>query len=236
MELPLHSLALNQASEAMAAFFAQQRVVACIGDHFALSCFCLTRPLQGVVVGAATTEDEGVDLVARTNPSLVICTEDLESGYGINLLRRVKHTLPNCKRLILLKRETQSVVQEAMEACADAVIFQSSLGNGKGDFIQALTALAEGSVYYPEKIRRLVAVQAMNADLPTLVDSLTKRELEVVTAVARGLKNQAIAETLCISLETVKTHLANAMGKLGAQDRTQLAVMALLHGLIGPMG
>ena len=49
----------------------------------------------------------------------------------------------------MLVRETQAVVQEAMQAYADAVIFKSSLGTGKGDFIQALHTLSEGGVYLP---------------------------------------------------------------------------------------
>jgi len=69
-----------------------------------------------------------------------------------------------------------------------------------------------------------------------LIEELTERELEVVAGIARGLTNQAIAESLAISLETVKTHVVNAKDKLGAADRTQLAVMALLYGLIDPLG
>ena len=67
----------------------------------------------------------------RHKPSLLICTSDLETGYGMNLLRRVKAELPTCQLLIVLVRETQAVVQEAMEAYADAAIFKSSLGTGK---------------------------------------------------------------------------------------------------------
>ena len=73
----------------------------------------------------------------------------------MNLLRRVKAELPACQLLIVLERETQGVVTEAMEAYADAVIFKSSLGTGNGDFIQALQTLSEGGVYFPEEIRRL---------------------------------------------------------------------------------
>ena len=62
----------------------------------------------------------------------------------MNLLRRVKAELPTCQLLIVLVRETQAVVQEAMQAYADAVIFKSSLGTGKGDFVQALQTLSEG--------------------------------------------------------------------------------------------
>ena len=67
------------------------------------------------------------------------------------------------------------------------------------------------------------------------MEELARRELDVAAAVARGLKNNAIADQLGISLETVKTHLSNAMDKLGARDRTQMAVTALLYGLIDPL-
>ena len=77
------------------------------------------------MVGAATTEDGGFELVLRHKPSLLICSSDLETGYGMNLLRWVKaEQLPTCQLLIVLVRETQAVVQEAMQACADAVIFK----------------------------------------------------------------------------------------------------------------
>ena len=69
-----------------------------------------------------------------------------------------------------------------------------------------------------------------------MIEELTERELEVVAGVALGLTKQGIGSSLGISVETVKTHVVNAKDKLGAADRTQLAVMALLYGLIYPLG
>ena len=89
---------------------------------------------------------------------------------------------------------------------------------------------------YPEQIRRLSSVQLPRPELPPLVEGLSERELEVTTGVSHGLTNKAIAASLGITLETVKSHVVNAMGKLGARGRTQLAVMALLYGLIDPLG
>ncbi|MDD9803265.1 MAG: response regulator transcription factor [Cyanobacteria bacterium MAG STY1_bin_7] len=231
MELRLESSALRDGIDATAQFFKTQRMVACCGDRFTLACLCLAEPIRRAV-GAATTEEEGFELVLRHKPSLLICTSDLETGYGMNLLRRVKAELPACQLLIVLVRETQAVVQ----AYADAVIFKSILGTGKGDFVQALQTLSEGGVYLPGEIRKLGAAEAPNPNLPPLIEELTERELEVVAGVARGLTNQGIGSSLGISVETVKTHVVNAKDKLGAADRTQLAVMALLYGLIDPLG
>ena len=69
-----------------------------------------------------------------------------------------------------------------------------------------------------------------------MIEELTERKLEVVAGVARGFTNEGIGNSLGISVETVKTHLVNAKDKLGAADCTQLAVMALLYGLIDPLG
>ena len=102
MELRLESRALNEAIQATAQFFKTQRVVACCGDRLTLACLCLclclclAEPIRRAVVGAATTEEEGFELVLRHKPSLLICSSDLETGYGMNLLRRVKAELPTC--------------------------------------------------------------------------------------------------------------------------------------------
>ena len=73
-------------------------------------------------MGAATTEDEGFELVMSRQPDLLICSSDLEVGYGLNLLKRVKTARPTCLLLIVLVRETPEVVQEAMDCFANGVI------------------------------------------------------------------------------------------------------------------
>ena len=225
MELRLDSRTTQDAIAQAAELLEHRRLVLAFGDRLTLSALAIAEPIQPSLVGAATTEDEGVELVLRTQPDLLICSSDLETGYGPVLLKRVKAELPTCQLLIVLERETKALVREALDAFADGVIFKSSLGTGRGDLIAALHTIADGGVYYPAEIRRL----------PPLVEELTQRELDVAAAVARGLKNNAIADLLGISLETVKTHVGNAMDKLGARDRTQMAVTALLYGLIDPL-
>ena len=234
MELRLDSRVNQEAIAQASELLKDRRIVVVFGDRLSLISFALVDAINPSLVGAATTEEEGFELVLRTQPDLLICSSDLESGYGINLLRRVKAELPTCQLLIVLVRETQTVVQEAMEAFADGVVFKSSLGTGRGDLISALRTLAEGGVYFPEQIRR-IAASTPQPDLPPLVEELSPRELEVAAGVARGLKNNAIATLLGLSVETVKTHVGNAMDKLGARDRTQMAVTALLYGLIDPL-
>ena len=113
MELRLDSRppqkALDQATEVLR----DRRLVVVFGDRLTLISFALMEPVRSPLLAAATTEDEGFELVLRTQPDLLICSSDLETGYGINLLRRVKLELPTCQLLIVLARETQASVQEA---------------------------------------------------------------------------------------------------------------------------
>ena len=235
MELRLDTRALQDAVARAKQLLKDRRLVVVFGDRLTLMSFCVAEPIRPSLVGAATTEDEGFELVRRTQPDLLICSSDLETGYGPCLLRRVKAEYPCCQLLIVLARETEEAVCEAMGAYADGVVFKSSLGTGRGDLISALQTIADGGVYYPEDICR-IAASVPQPNLPGLVEELTPRELEVVAAVSHGLKNNSIADRLGVSVETVKTHVGNAMDKLGARDRTQMAVTALLYGLIDPQG
>ena len=97
----------------------------------------LAEPILQSLVGGTTTEDEVLQIQLESNPDLLITSEDLERGYGIRLVEKAKKQSPDLKALIFLSRETPEVVQEAMEAGADGVMFISSIGSRDGDFIHA---------------------------------------------------------------------------------------------------
>ncbi len=221
---------MKKAAEACQKLLAKKRVLVSSKNRLTLSALCLCTPILQSLVGGATTEDEALQIQKESNPDILITSEDLEKGYGIRLVEIAKQKSPDLKALIFLKRETPEVVQEAMEAGADGVMFNSSIGSGNGDFIQALSTTNSGGIYYPKAVRQVATAKVKSA--PILIDPLSERELEVIRGIIQGLKNNEIAETLFISTETVKSHVSNAIQKLGVKDRTQAAVYALTHGLV----
>ena len=222
--------AIQQASDACKNMLENKRVLVCSKNRLTLTSLSLAAPILQSLVGGATTEDEALQIQLESNPDLLITSEDLERGYGIRLVEKAKDHSPDLKALIFLQRETPEVVQEAMQAGADGVMFMSSIGTGNGDFIHALSTTNSGGIYYPRAVREAATAKVKPA--PILVDPLSERELEVIRCIIRGMRNTEIAESLFVSAETVKSHVSTAIHKLGVRDRTQAAVFALTHGLI----
>jgi len=93
----------------------------------------------------------------------------------------------------------------------------------------AIHAVLEGHVWLPPALQAEITARLRE---PTSV-SLTRREREIVRHVALGLRNAEVAERLCVSEGTVKTHLNNIFQKLGLRDRVELALYAVRMGIIG---
>ena len=222
--------ALQKAVDACKHMLANKRVLVCSKNRLTLTAVSLAEPILQSLVGGATTEYEALQIQLESNPDLLITSEDLESGYGIRLVEKAKQQSPGLKALIFLSCETPEVVQEAIEAGADGVMFVSSIGTGDGDFIHALRTTNSGGIYYPRAV--LEAATAKVKPAPILVDPLSERELEVIQCIIQGMKNTEIADSLFVSAETVKSHVSTAIHKLGVRDRTQAAVYALTHGLV----
>lgn len=142
--------------------------------------------------------------VADPLPVVVVTTFDLDE--------HVHEALRSGARGFLLKDAGPRLLQEAVRAAAD------------GESIVSPTITTRLLAHYAE------GSAARSA--PDLAEPLTARETEVVQVVARGLTNHEIAERLVVSLSTVKAHLAAAQRKIGARNRTEMAVWAWESGLM----
>ncbi len=220
-----HNSLLNSLSETES-LLANKKILVCSGDRLTLTASMLTNEIKNSIIGGATTEDEALDIFFDKQPNLLITSENLERGYGIRLVEKVKKYRPNTKALIFLHREKCDVVKEAREAGADGVMFVSNIGSGDGDFINALRITSKGGIYLPK------CVSCSNSKpLADTIEPLSIREKQVVKCMVAGMKNTEIAKELTISPETVKSHVSTTIHKLGVRDRTQAVVFALTHDL-----
>ena len=183
----------------------------------------MVPPITNTLVGAFSTEREALAACKEKQPDLLYVTESLEQGYGIHLANKVNQVSPKTRVLLFLHRENQEVVREALDAHIDGIAFVSSIGKGiKGDFFQSLSAIANGSSYYPKDVREMAGFQKSQ-----ILNDLSAREIEVLEALCRGMNNKDIAASMVVSPETVKTHVSTIISKLGVKDRTQAVITSI---------
>ncbi len=191
------------------------------------------------VVGEAADGRAAVDLVSQKRPDVVLMDIRMPGMSGVEATALISgdERLSTTRVLILTTFDLDEYVFDALRAGASGFLLKDTL---PGDLLAAVRVVAAGeALLAPSAPRRLMAEFARRpasqpATAPVTVDQLTPRELEVWAAVARGLSNGEIADTLFMSYATAKTHVSRLLTKLGARDRAQLVILAYESGVVSP--
>ncbi|SBO44468.1 response regulator transcription factor [Cyanobium sp. NIES-981] len=220
--------ALRERGRQTATLLQNRRLVLCHGNRVSLGVFLAGSLARDSVVGAATTASEGLELVERLAPDLLVVCDVLEQGNGIDLLVTLKARRPELAVVLLVSREQRwHRLQEAIAAGCEGLVAEPRFGQGSG--LAAVQAVCCGGVYIDHTLRSVV--RGLPREQQPL-EPLTARELEVLARVARGCSNVEIGRDLYLSVDTVKTHLQNVLRKLPAKDRAHAAVLGVCWGLI----
>ena len=204
-----------------------KRFVVSTGNRLQLAAMCHAWFLKGGLVGGFTTEKETVECCKAEEPDFLLIVDDLEVGYALPCIRAVKQASPNTRCILFTDRETLPVVRDALNAATDGVVFVSSIGMGiDGDFGPAIKTVSDGNVYYPENVR-----QTAGFEIKPLPSDLSARELDVLKELCNGKSNKEIAESLVLSIETIKTYCSSLISKLGCDTRLEAAVIGIRSGL-----
>jgi DNA-binding NarL/FixJ family response regulator len=189
------------------------------------------------VVAEAATGREAVELARQAQADVVLMDirmPDLD-GLAATRLITADEDLAGVRVLILTTFEIDEYVFQALRAGASGFLGKSA---EPAELLDAIRVVHRGdALLSPAATRTLIARYLTVSDhteprSPRALSTLTDREREVLTLLAGGLPNDAIAERLVVSPHTVKTHVNRAMTKLGAHDRAQLVVIAYETGLV----
>ena len=186
------------------------------------------------VVGEAADGAEAISVCAELSPDVVLMDVRMPGVDGIDATRAVTATGAPPKVLVLTTFDLDDVVYDALRAGASGFLLKDA---PEERLIMAIRVVADGgSLFAPSVTRALIAEFAQRSrQSPTAsVDRLTERETEVLVQIARGLSNAEIAETLFVTENTVKTHVARILMKLGLRDRVQAVVLAYECSLVTP--
>lgn len=185
------------------------------------------------VVGEAADGEEALRRVAELNPDVVLMDVRMPRMNGLEALRALRRTDPGRRVLLLTTFDEDSVVLEALRAGVQGFLLKDVTLEQLSD---AIRRVAGGETLLPPGVseRVLRGFSELAPDFPhsPLPEGLTRRELEVLRLMARGLSNREIAETLGTAEGTVKNQTSSILSKLGVRDRTRAVLRALELGCL----
>src|SRR5437660_9009636 len=174
------------------------------------------------VVGECNSGSQVLPLVGRTNPDVVLLDLRMPGADGLSCLTRIRSQHPAVKVVMLSSSTDENVIANVLKRGASAYVVKSV---NPVDLPSVLRQAVDGTVY------TTIGIPEPDEN-PARAAGLTERESAILSALARGLSNDAIAKELWVAEQTVKFHLTKIYRKLGVKNRTEAARLAYQNGLV----
>lgn len=185
------------------------------------------------VVAEAGNGQQALEKTAAFNPDVILMDLRMPGMGGVAATKEIKEKHPNSRVIVLTTFDDDESIFDALRAGAVGYLLKDVSSQ---KLIEAIrTTAAGGSFLQPSvasKVLAEISRQPAVTEPQTLVEPLSKRELEILSHIGNGSSNREIANELFLTEGTVKNHVTNILGKMGVRDRTQAALMGKEMGLI----
>lgn len=184
------------------------------------------------IVGTATTLADARRAIDATLPDIVVSDVRIGRDSGLDLVRELAQTHPAIKVVVLTVYDDEHYLFQALRAGARGYVLKRI---DAAELVAHLLRVAEGEIAIDAALAGRVAMSAARISSgefwPGANHGLTQRESEVLALLVSGHSNRAIAATLVVTEDTVKTHIRSLYRKLDVQDRGGAIAFALREGL-----
>lgn len=182
------------------------------------------------VIAEAVDGEDCLEKLEVVKPDVLLLDINMPKMNGLEVLKNLKARKSKIKVLVLTVHNEIEYLLKAVDIGVNGYVLKDSESS---ELKKAIFALVEGETYIqPSLIPALNSKMIEKNEDEVKIDSLTRRELEVLKLLAVGMYNKEVAEKLNISERTVKNHVSNIFKKLEVTDRTQAAVFAIRNNLI----
>jgi len=200
-----------------------------VDDHFVVRagvCNLLSGMADIEIVGEAEDGRQAVEEAKRCAPDVILMDLRLPRLSGVEATRQILAAQPEVGILILTTADSETEVLTAVEAGALGYVAKTSR---KEEILEAIRSIARGDAWLPPHLTRRLLAHLKPRPVP---GTLTHREQDVLTLLARGRSNREIARELGVTDITVRTHVTHVLGKLGVHNRVEAALHALRAGMV----
>jgi DNA-binding NarL/FixJ family response regulator len=179
------------------------------------------------VVGATNDPERAMDLIEQRRPDVALVDVDLGATSGTTLAQRMLGLRNGIGVLLYSGRQEPELLADALACGAHGFALKAG---PPGELLDAIAAVADGDSWLDPRLPRLLRPDAD----PHPRSRLSRREREVLLLLADGMTSRTAADELFLSPETIRTHVRNAMRKLGAHTRSQAIAMLVRDAHLPP--
>jgi len=179
------------------------------------------------VVGESDSGEAGLPEIRRLKPDVVLCDLHLPGVTGLEVTERIARGQSGTRVVIVSVLEDGPMPKRLLEAGACGYVGK---GGDSRELVRAVREVAQGRRFLASAVAQNLALYTVEGSASPF-DGLSRRELEVVMLLARGMRQDDIARKLSLSAKTVNTHKSRAFGKLNVRDSIALARLAAQYGV-----
>ena len=187
------------------------------------------------VVGEAINGQDAIEKATRLKPDVIIMDIAMPRMNGIEAAKHIRKQVPETKIIILSMYSHEHYIHELLECGVSGYLLKDSGGR---DIINAITAALKNETFLSPSISKKVIESYLSptksSSKAELYKQLSNREREVFQLIAEGHPTRQIADMLCVSISTIKSHRAKIMEKLGIDTSVKLIHFAIQLGLVDP--
>ncbi|MEZ4416835.1 MAG: response regulator transcription factor [Gemmatimonadota bacterium] len=181
------------------------------------------------VVAHAKDGAEALRLVHELDPDVVLMDLVMPGMDGLEAMRRLRANGGRARVIVLTTFIEEGKVREALGLGALGYLLKDV---GRDDLVAAIRAAHQGRTTLHPDAQQMLVHHLTAPPRTSPLEELTERERDVLRLIASGKSNKAIAKTLFLSVGTVKGYVSAVLAKLGVNDRTQAALLAVREGLV----
>lgn len=214
-----------------------ERISILIADDHTLLCETLELFLNGQpdikVIARTASAEETLSKCAETNPNVVLLDITFPDRSGISILPDLRNRFPSSRALIVTMHTEPSYLRAAMAAGASGYLVKTSCLSG---LLEAIRAVHSGETFIDPSMRTHLTEPAKGGRTreESPISRLSERERQVLRSLANGMRYQAIADELGVSVKTVETYRSRLTSKLGFTNRADMMRFAIESGILAP--